>query len=310
MTSRSSGGKLVVVVGATASGKSDAAILIAQKFDGEVVNSDSRLFYRGMEIGTARPTGEELASVPHHLIGFLEPSDTYSLARFLSDASAAARDIQDRGKLPVITGGTGQYVWGLLEGWQVPDVPPDTELRAQLEKELAEYGVDALYARLQQLDPHVAESIDGKNHRRVIRALERIASGSEHENREAIDPGYDSLVIGLHVERAELHRRIAERVDRMLAAGWLDEVKHLIDAGVDFDSPALSAIGYRELVSVISGEMAIDEARERTIRVTNRLVRHQNNWFKQADPRINWFDVTDGDISRVIEPVEKWLSGS
>ncbi len=306
MTTEPAPGKLVAVVGATASGKSDAALLLAQEFDGEVVNSDSRLFYRGMEIGTARPSQAELDSVPHHLVGFLSPTDPYSLAQFLSDARQVVDDIHGRSRLPIVVGGTGQYVWGLLEGWQVPEVPPDPELRSRLEAELEEQGVDALYRRLRELDPEAAAAVDGKNHRRVIRALERMASGTGAQNRAAIDPGYDSLLIGLHVERAELHRRIEQRVDRMLAAGWVEEVKQLLDQGVDFDLPALSAIGYREIALVIRGETALEEARERTIRATNRLVRHQNNWFKRSDSRINWINVTDGDLSRVVDAVRRW----
>lgn len=303
----SPGKRLIAIVGATASGKTAAAVLIAKRFNGEIINADSRLFYEGMEIGTARPSDEELDSVPHHLIGFLSPGDSYSISEFLAAASEKIVEVNGRSNLPVIAGGTGQYLWGLLEGWKVPKIPPDPELRARLEQELESHGVDALYSRLQELDPDVAAGTDAKNHRRVIRALERIASGVQQANRTAVDPGYNSLLIGLHVERAELHRRIADRVDGMIAAGWLDEVKRLIDAGIDFDSPALSAIGYREMAAVVRGEIKLEEARERTIRATNRLVRHQNNWFKQTDPRIKWVDVTNGDLTSVIEPVQKWI---
>lgn len=300
--------RLIAIVGATASGKSDAAVLIAQQLVGEVINADSRLFYRGMEIGTATPPLETLRKVPHHLVGFLEPHDRFSLAEFLSLAEDRVQEVQDRGNLPVLTGGTGQYVWGLLEGWQVPAIPPDEALRAELEQELAEHGVDALYARLQEQAPEVAASTDGKNHRRVIRALERVAAGTEQDTRKAQDPDYDSLIIGLHVEREELHHRITERVDRMLAAGWVEEIKRLVDSGVDFSSPALSAIGYREIAAVLAGEITLEEARERTIRATNRLVRHQNNWFKQSDDRITWVDVTDSDLEPVVQVAVEWAS--
>jgi tRNA dimethylallyltransferase len=187
-------------------------------------------------------------------------------------------------------------------------VPPDPELRAGLELELEQQGVDALFARLKSLDPDVAAALDGKNHRRVIRALERLASGTEAGNRESIDPGYDSIVIGLHVERAELHRRITERIDRMLSAGWVQEVERLVESGVDPTSSAFSAIGYREIAAALIGKMTMDEARDRTIHATNRLVRHQNNWFKRTDERITWIDVTDGGLERVIEPLSKWMS--
>ncbi|MDA1296694.1 MAG: tRNA (adenosine(37)-N6)-dimethylallyltransferase MiaA [Chloroflexi bacterium] len=299
--------KLVAIVGATASGKSDAAVLIAQRFNGEVVNADSRLFYRGMEIGTASPPEETLNAAPHHLVGFLRPDDPFNLAQYLLSATAAISGIHSRGRLPVVAGGTGQYVWGLLQGWQVPEAPPDAELRAMLEQELEQLGVAALYARLEALDPDVASATDRNNHRRLIRAIERLSAGATRGNREAKDPGYNSIVLGLFVERAELHRRIEVRIDRMLSAGWIEEVRRLISSGVDLASPAISAIGYREIAASLRGEITPDEARERTIHATNRLVRHQNNWFKRTDPRIAWIDVTDGNLERVLEPVSQWL---
>lgn len=301
---------MVVIVGATASGKSDAAVMVARRFGGEVVNADSRLFYRGMEIGTASPLSGTLKSVPHHLVGFLKPEDPYNLARFLSDARSVLNEIHDRSALPVVAGGTGQYVWGLLEGWQVPEIPPDTELRVELEQQLEQQGVASLFERLQELDPAVAENTDRLNPRRVIRALERVKAGTSEDGkpagRKSVDPGYNSIIIGLYVERAELHRRIAERVDKMLSAGWVVEVERLMEQGVDFTLPALSAIGYPEIAAYIREDMTLDEARERTIRATNRLVRHQNNWFKQTDTRIKWVDVTDGQLDRVFEPLDAW----
>jgi tRNA dimethylallyltransferase len=299
--------RLIAVIGATASGKTSAAAMIAARFSGEVINADSRLFYRGMEIGTAYPSTEILAMAPHHMIGFLEPEASFSLAQFLPSAVSSIRDIGSRNHLPVLAGGTGQYVWGLLEGWQVPIVAPDNELRAKLERELAETSVDALYGRLFELDADAAATTDEKNPRRVIRALERVISGHGSSSRIAIDPGYNALVIGLYVDRAELHRRIVARVDQMLADGWVDEVQRLIDSGIDFQAPALSAIGYREIADVIAGKMTLADARTHTIQATNRLVRHQNNWFKQSDPRISWIDVTDADLVRVVDRVREWL---
>ena len=309
MTSESPQNRLVVVIGATASGKTAAAAMISARFAGEVVNADSRLFYRGMEIGTAHPSPEILASAPHHLIGFLEPGDSFSLAQFLPMATGLVTRIHSHRHLPIIAGGTGQYVWGLIEGWQVPAVEPDTRLRAELERDLADQCVGALFERLQTLDASAAARTDRKNPRRVIRALERVISGYDADSRQSRDPGYDTLIIGLKVERSELHRRIIERVDQMLADGWVDEVKRLLDSGTDFNAPALSAIGYREIASVIAGEMTLEQARTLTIQATNRLVRHQNNWFKLSDPRITWIDVTDGDLSRVADVAGHWLAG-
>ncbi len=300
--------RLVAIVGATASGKSDAAVLLAQRFDGEIINADSRLFYRGMEIGTARPPQTVLELVPHHLVDFLDPNSRFNLAEFLTVARKLIDEIQHRGKLPILVGGTGQYVWGLLEGWQVPGIPPNESLREELEQELALNGVVSLFGRLEAQAPEVAAEIDRQNHRRVIRALERIASGYDKQVRTAVDPGYKSVVVGLKVGRPELHLRVVNRIDAMLANGWLDEVKALIDDGVDLSSSALTAIGYREIAASLAGELTLDEARERTIRATNRLIRHQNNWFKQTDNRIHWVDVSDGDLSRIAPVVARLIT--
>ena len=299
--------KLVVVAGPTSSGKTEAAICIAQEFGGEVINSDSRLFYRGMDIGTAKPSPEQLAAVPHHLIGFLDPQEPFSVADFLEKAPRLIAEVSARGRLPVVAGGTGQYVWGLLEGWDVTRTPPDLALRAELEAQMEREGVEALFRRLQQADPAAAAVTDRRNHRRIIRAIERAAAGAVGPARTSNGPGYDALILGLKVERAELHRRIAARVDAMIAAGWLDETRSLLEQGLTPETPAMSAIGYREMAAHIRGELSLEEARERTIRATNRLVRHQNNWFKPGDERITWVDVTDGELDRVLAPVGEWL---
>jgi tRNA dimethylallyltransferase len=309
VTTDSNQNRLIAVIGATASGKTAAAAMIAPRFEGEVVNADSRLFYKGMEIGTAQPSADTLAMAPHHMVGFLEPEDSFSLAQFLPAASALIGEIHSRAHLPILAGGTGQYVWGLLEGWQVPPVAPDVGLRAKLEHELDCSGIDALYQKLRELDEVAASTVDRQNPRRIIRALERAIAGHDSNTRKAVGPGYDALVIGLFVERAELHRRIIQRVDQMLADGWIDEVERLLSSGVDFTAPALSAIGYREIEDVIAGKSTLEDARTHTIQATNRLVRHQNNWFKQTDPRIKWVDVTDGDLAPVLDVVNDWLAG-
>ena len=300
--------KLVVVIGATASGKTEAAMAIAHSFDGEVVNADSRLFYRGMDIGTAKPSRAQLAGVRHHLIDFVEPDQKFSLAQFLKCARKTIADIGGRGKLPVMAGGTGQYVWGLLEDWQVPEVEPDEELRQELESVLVDRGVEALYDRLRQADPAVAERTDRRNHRRIIRAIERVEAGVKGPASRGMASKYDALIIGLNVERAELHRRTAERVDLMLARGWLEETQALLDRGIAPSMPAMSAIGYRELAAHIRGQMSLELVREKTIHATSRLIRHQNNWFKLADKRITWVDVTDGNTAKTLEHVSEWLA--
>ena len=301
--------RLLTIVGATASGKTDAAVLVAEKFGGEVVNADSRLFYRGLDIGTAKPPPELLDRVPHHLIGFLGPTESFSVAEFLVRCRVLISQINSRGNLPVLAGGSGQYVWGLLEGWQVPEVAPDPALRDKLERTLQEHGVHALYERLLKEDPTAAGSVDPRNHRRIIRAFERARAGHPAEAaRKRSEPEYDCLVIGLQVSRKTLHQRVRQRVDNMIAAGWQDEVSRLLREGVPVDAPAMSSIGYREMAACAQGQATLDDVREKAAVATNRLIRRQNNWFKPADPRIEWVDVTDGNLTPVIELAGRWLA--
>ncbi|MCH8848573.1 MAG: tRNA (adenosine(37)-N6)-dimethylallyltransferase MiaA, partial [Chloroflexi bacterium] len=225
---------VVFIVGATASGKTAAALALATRTQTEVVNADSRQVYRGMSIGTAKPTPDELAAVPHHLIDVADPADGYSLAAFL----AQARDAIDRtlraGAHPVVVGGSGQYVWGLAEGWRAPSVPPQTELRAELEREAEERGADALHARLAAVDAEAAAAIDARNVRRVVRALEvwEVTGATFSSQRRKERPPFEPRLFGIDVPRAELHARIDARVDAMMERGWLAEVQALLDAGV------------------------------------------------------------------------------
>ena len=217
---------LVAIVGPTAVGKSELAVRLAQRFDGEIVNADSRHVYRGLDLGTAKPTPAERAQVAHHLVDVVDLTETYSLALYLDEANRAIRDIHSRGRLPLLVGGTGQYVWALLEGFRAPHVPPNAALRGQLEAQARDEGHDALWARLREVDPASADRIDARNVRRVVRALEvTMESGvpfSQARSRER--PPFRSLVIGLTLERAELYRRIDARVDSMIMAGWPGEV--------------------------------------------------------------------------------------
>lgn len=316
------------MVGPTAAGKTDVGVEIARAFGGEVVNADSRLFCRGFDIGTAKPSTTERKGVPHHLIDILEPGETLGLRAYLDLASATIAAIAGREKLPVVVGGTGQYLWGLLEGWDVSRLPPDAAFRASLEREAAEHGAGVLAERLKREDPEAAARIDSRNVRRVIRALElararqarRSASQAAGELRggakKASRPPYDALVIGLTLPREELYRRIDERIDRMFAAGWADEVKRLLDNGVAPGAPCMGGIGYPAVVAALKGEIPLVEAVRRAKHDTRRLVRHQYNWFRLSDPRIHWLDagagVTEGAsgthiADRAIEAVRVWV---
>jgi tRNA dimethylallyltransferase len=299
--------KVLAVIGATATGKTSVAIELALALDGEIVNGDSRLFYRGMNVATSKPTLEEQCGVQHHLIDILDPDEDFSLAEYLKKAREAVDEITGQGKLPIVAGGSGQYIWALFEGWIVPDVEPDLQLRAELEKTLKEDGIESLANRLTELSPEVAEVTDLKNPRRVVRAIERAISGTptvESNLRKADEPPFDALMIGLTVERELLHQRIRDRLASMLNKGWVNEVESLVSAGYSTENRAMSGIGYRQMIGHLSGEYDLDEAVRLTAVATNRLVRHQDNWFKQDDPRIDWFDMTS-DTEKSLEALHR-----
>ena len=250
---------LISVVGPTAAGKTALAVTLAQQFDGEVINADSRQVYRGMTIGTAKPTEQELAAVPHHLFDILDPSESFGLALFLGLAGKKLQEISGRSCLPIVCGGTGQYVWGLVEGQRVPPVPPDPLFRTKLEGEAETYGADELHRQLAYIDPARAAALDSRNVRRVIRALEiHHVTGrlpSEFLSAREAAAG-NSLVIGLTMPRDLLYRRIDERVDRMMRDGLLAEVETLMNAGYEMGKGPLASPGYRELGQFLAGDLS------------------------------------------------------
>jgi tRNA dimethylallyltransferase len=286
---------VVVVVGATATGKTTLGVELALKLDGEIVNGDSRLFYRGMDIATAKPTMDEREGVLHHLIDILDPNEYFNLAGYLKTARRVISEIVERGKTPIIVGGSGQYIRALIEGWEVPEIEPDMELRARLEKMLEEEGVGSLAARLSSLAPEVASDTDLLNPRRVIRAIERVessSSGTVPTRSKADEEPFNVHMIGLSVERSVLHERVRNRLSSMLICGWQSEVESLLKSGFSLDDRALSGIGYRQMIGHLDGDYDLEEAVRLTAVATNRLIRQQSNWFKQDDPRISWFDMT------------------
>lgn len=286
---------LVLIVGPTAVGKTELAIKLAEKFNGEIISADSRLFYKGMDIGTAKPSKEELARVPHHLIDIVNPEETLSLAVFQQKASEIILDIHKQNKLPFLVGGTGQYVRAVTEGWTPPEVTPNPKLRDELEKMKEERGINWLHDRLKQLDEKAAEKIDARNYRRTIRALEVIFTTGRKfsEQRSKADSNYHLISIGLTRPRAELYKRVDERIESMFANGLIDEVKGLLDKGYSPTLPSMSAIGYRECVSVIKGQISIEQAKVEMRRVTRIFIRRQANWFKESDESIKWFHPKD-----------------
>ncbi len=313
MSERSGRKQLLAVVGPTATGKTALAVRLAERLGGEVLNADSRQVYRGMDIGTAKPTAGERARVRHWLIDVVVPDEPFSLGRYLDLAARALDDCWSRGVLPVLTGGTGQYVWALLEGWQVPRVPPDERLRAELEARAEREGPETLLDELARADPAYAQRVDPRNVRRVIRALEVYRRTgrplSACQTRQPLD--CDSTIIGLACARDELYRRIDARVDAMMAAGLVEEVRGLVGRGYGCGLPAMSGIGYRQVCQHLAGELPLEEAVARIKTETHRLARMQHNWFRRKDARIHWIDATGGDpFAEALRVVESKLTVS
>ena len=289
--------KLVAVVGPTATGKTDLALHLALAFEGEIIGADSRQVYRGMDLGTAKPTAEQRAQVPHWLVDVVDPDEEFGLARYLDLVQAALDDVWSRGRLPFLVGGTGQYVWALLEGWQVPRVGPDWALRRELEERAHREGPQALHAEVAALDPEAARRLDPRNVRRVVRALEVIRRTgrplSACQTRRP--PDFPWLALGLDLPSEELYRRIDARVDAMIEAGFVEEVQGLLARGYRPDLPAMSGIGYRQVCQYLAGELSLAEAVARIKTETHRLARKQRNWFRRDDRRIHWIDASTGD---------------
>jgi len=302
---------LVAIVGPTGIGKSKLALSLAQNFDGEVVSADSRQVYRHMDIGTSKPSSQELSLVPHHQINIVNPDQDFSLAQYQEKAYRAIDDIQQRNKLPLLVGGSGLYVWSVLEGWEIPQVPPDPEFRHSLEKKAADLGKDEIYRELVEVAPVAAQRIDRRNVRRVIRALEVHRRGgvplSQLQNRQA--PPFDALIIGLTTDRKELYRSIDLRVDEMIKRGLVTEVEKLVNIGYDFNLPAMSGIGYKQIGMFLNEGLTLPAAIQQIKFETHRFVRHQYAWFQLKDAKIKWFDIKSQPDSEITAILAKFITG-
>ena len=279
--------KILVIVGPTASGKTRLAVELAKAHNGEVVSADSMQIYRRMDIGTAKPTAEEMGGVPHHMIDVAGPEEDFSVARYVEMASVCVDGILARGKLPIVAGGTGLYVDSLLSGRTFAAFSPDSPLRQELETELAERGGEAMLAELAQVDPESAARLHPNDHKRIVRALEVYRSTgktiSEH-NREtqALPPRYEALTIGLNFrDRADLWARIDARVDQMAETGLEEEVRSLLASGLPRTCTAMQAIGYKEFVAAVEGEMTWQEAQELVKLRSRQYAKRQITWFKR-----------------------------
>ena len=296
--------KVVVICGATATGKSDIAIEVAQKIGAEIINADSMQLYRGMDIGTAKLSFEERRGVPHHLLDVLDVSQDSTVAWYQEQARAAITEIHSRGKDVVIVGGTGLYIKAILDDLNFPDTDP--AVRAKLEAEAEEFGSASLFARLQQLDPPAALAIDRANIRRVIRALEVIEITGQpftaNLPREDSSRYPDALQFGLVMDRDHLRERIDVRVDRMWEAGFVVEVDQLIEAGIRKGTTAQRALGYSQLIAYRDGLMSEEEAKEDTKRASRQYARRQETWFSR-DIRIQWVAQRQPRLETILQKI-------
>jgi len=302
---------LIAVVGPTAVGKSDLALRVAQRLDAEIVNADSRQVYRYMDIGTGKPTPDERALVPHHIFDVVEPHEDFSLGLYRKLAIDSINGIRAAGRVPLLVGGTGQYIWSVVEGWQVPEIPPDTAFRREMEDRARTFGHQALHDELTTIDPVAAATIQATNVRRVVRALEvHHATGELPSLLLWRKKGLaeSTLVLGVGMDRARLVARADARVDRMVMLGFPEEVRALMERGYGPSLPSMSSIGYREMYAHIRGEYDLATAVERTKLETHRLIRRQHTWFGPTDERIVWLDASES--GRALEIAMAHIEGA
>lgn len=285
--------KLIVITGPTATGKTALGVQVAKLIDGEVIGADSMQIYKGMDIGTAKPTKEEMEGIPHHMIDLIEPTDHYSVSRYVEDATAAAEDILARGKVPIVVGGTGLYIDSLLDGREFGDIQEDSKLRAMLEAQYDQAGGEAMLAVLHSFDPDRAEKLHPADKRRIVRAIEvYLLSGqtiTDHDKQTQARPKrFPALRYALDfANRQTLYDRIGLRVDRMDALGLFREVQALLDAGVPMDSTAMQAIGYKEPALALQGALTREDALERVKQSSRQYAKRQLTWLRR-DAGLHW----------------------
>jgi len=300
---------LLAIVGPTGVGKSSLGLSLAQRFKGEIINSDSRQIYCHMDIGTAKPSHDEIKTVPHHLFDIIDPDQPYSISQYLKSALDTISRVHDRDKVPVLVGGSGQYVWSVIENWQIPEVAPDPEFRARMVRIAKEQGGEFLYQQLKGIDPAAAQKMLPGNLRRIIRALEIYAKTGEKPSSLQTKKGHDYPVqiIGLTCERERLYERINLRVDRMIESGLVEEVKRLIKMGYIPDLPSMSSLGYRQITGYLGGSLTLKEAVQAIKFETHRFARNQYVWFRLNDTRISWFDTADAVNEKIDYTIDSFL---
>jgi len=298
--------KVISILGPTASGKSDLSIKIGQKFDLPIINSDSKLLYKGFDIGTAKPTNSEQNLVKHFMIDVLKFNEKSNLKWFLDESRSIISELNRKDQIPILTGGTGQYLWGILEGWDPPKVKPNQELRKIVYEEIETLGIEKVilnYSKKYQLN----SELDLENPIRLIRMIERLESGFKGDLKTKLDNyNMDSLIIGLKIERDQSDKLIRARIKNMISHGWIEEVESLLKSGVDPKSPPMMSIGYREVLDYINGDCTNEELEEKIYLSTRKLMRHQDNWFKKSDKRIKWVNF-ENSFSEANIIISEWL---
>ncbi|MBO8177009.1 MAG: tRNA (adenosine(37)-N6)-dimethylallyltransferase MiaA [Bacillus sp. (in: Bacteria)] len=304
--------KLVVLIGPTAVGKTKLSIELAKRFNGEIISGDSMQIYKGMDIGTAKITKEEMEGIPHHLIDIKEPTESFSVAEFQTLVRDKINEIHNRHHLPMIVGGTGLYIQAVIYDYQFADSPGDENFRNQLEERIKKEGNLSLYEELKRIDPESATSIHPNNVRRVIRALEIFHTTgktmTEYIRNQQQELLYDVVIIGLTMEREKLYERINRRVDLMMEQGLLDEVKRLYDAKIR-DVQSIQAIGYKELYEYLDGRLSLEEAVEQLKQNSRRYAKRQLTWFRNKMD-VHWFDLTDEALyEKKINEISDFIAG-
>ena len=292
---------MLVIIGPTGVGKSALSNLIGVKFNGEIVNADSSQVYRCMDIGTAKPSQAEINSFPHHLFDIVDPDERFDVHMFNIKAKLVIDQINSRKSIPIVVGGTGQYIWSIVESWDINKSGFDPEVRSRIEREYMAEGLEPLVSELLRKDPKNSVYVDLKNPRRVIRALERVELGFDATSprSKVIDLSPGTFIAGLSLGREELYKRVDQRIYSMLPSGWLREVLMLRSSGYKKSLRSMGSIGYRELHGCLEKEFSWQECVKNIRSRTHRLIRTQENWFKKDDPRIHWFDLSKMNFEEI-----------
>ena len=298
--------KVISILGPTASGKSEISIKLGEKFDFPIINCDSKLLYKDFDIGTAKPTKSQQNLVKHYMIDLLKSNEQSNLSWFLDKSRKIISELNHQNQIPILTGGTGQYLWGILEGWDPPNVSPNKEFRARINLEIKNLGINKVvknYSEKYNLD----SQLDLENPIRLIRIIERIDAGVYGDSKSKLkNYKIDSLIIGIKIEREINDKLIKDRVKHMLNEGWIEEVENLLDSGINPKSAGMMSIGYRDILEFINGESDREEMEEKIYISTRKLMRHQDNWFKKSDKRIKWINFENSfEEAEII--ISEWL---